>query len=100
MGTSGVKAQVPSGLPVTPLTNKQVRRITNLHMVTRPGHDKWQITQCIGELSGGDPTIVELPLMTLPRDKTTAHLIGMFKDAGRFGKIMGLFEPGTVTKEW
>lgn len=98
MGSKGVKAEIPEGLPTTPLADKQLRRITNLHMVTKPGHDVWRITQCVGELSGGAPTLVELPVWQIPREKATYHLIELFKGQGRYGKIMDLYE--NLTKEW
>lgn len=100
MGQEGTKAEIPEGLPTHPLCDKRVRRITNLHVVTKPGQDWWRVEQCIGELSGGAPTLIELPVTKLPRRGFAGALVEMFKSQGRFGPIMGIKNPGVLTKVW
>lgn len=100
MGKQGEKAKIPEGLPTHPLSDKQVRRITNLHLVTRPGQEFWRVEHCVGELSGGAPTLIDLPVKRLPRQGFTVAMIEMFKSQGRFGPIMGIKNPGVLTKEW
>lgn len=100
MATEGTRAEIPPDLPTHPLSDKQVRRITNLHMVTKPGQLDWVILQVIGELSGGAPTLVELPTTRVPRKGFTSAMIAMFKSQKRFGPAMNLWVDGVISKEW
>lgn len=100
MGTAGERVVVTEELDSRPLADKTVRRIVNMHIQTRPGRDAWRIKQCLGELSGGERVWVILPQVELPREGFNPAVFAMFSGEKRYAKIMDMFKPGVLSKEW
>lgn len=85
---------------VVPLADKELRDIVRLRLLTSPGCPVWDVSYCYGRMRDGSLVRVELPRYQLPRQGFNGALINMFKDEGRFGKLMKLWEPGVLSKLW
>lgn len=87
--------------PLVPLSDRRVRHIVRLRLLTGPGDPVWDLSYAWGTGTGGvEKFRVDLGRHQFPRKGLTYALIQTFADARRFGKAMGLFDPGVISKVW
>lgn len=88
--------------PLVPLSDKErVRHLVRVRLLTGPGDPVWDISYvwALGK-DRKNPVRVDMPGWQLPREGMTWALYRMFTEAGRYAKIMGLSEPGVISKVW
>ena len=67
-------------------------KIVRLRLLTDPGFPFYDVSYCYGTLKDGTPVRVNLPLHQFPKRGLTRALVDMAKDAGKYGKGMGLLD--------
>lgn len=87
--------------PLVPLSDKRVRHIERLRLLTSPGCPVWDVSYVWGSGTGRKELFrVDLGVHQFPRQGLTGALIATFKEAGRYAKTMDVFEPGVQSKVW
>lgn len=81
------------GKPVQ-LSDPNLVKITRLRLLTDAGFPWWDISYCYGELRDGTPVLVAMPVGQLRKSRGgyKAHLVELCKEAGKYGKALGIFE--------
>lgn len=79
------------------LTDNRLNRITRLRLVTDPGFPFYDLSYCYGQLDDGTPVRVQLPWHQFSRRHLNRDLIAMCKEAGVYGKALGLFNHDVVS---
>lgn len=85
---------------VRQLSDPELVKIVRLRLLTDPGFPYWDVSYCHGELRDGTPVRVNLPVHQFKRSNLKGQLIAMAKEAGRFGKGMGLLDDNVISKLW
>jgi len=80
------------------LGDPRLARITRLRLVTDPGFPMWDLSYCYGRLKDGTDVRVQLPQWQFSKRNLNGDLIAMCKEAGVFGKALGIFDPEVVSK--
>lgn len=73
-------------------TDKRLKTITRLRIVSDPGFPVWDVTYCHGELQDGTPCAVQLPFSQLPKKNLTGFIIEAAKKDGVFAKGLGILD--------
>lgn len=74
------------------LTDKRLVRITRLRLVTDPGFPLYDLSYCYGRLNDGTNVRVRLPWHQFSRKYLRRDLVAMCKEAGVYGKRLGLLD--------
>jgi hypothetical protein len=82
------------------LTDPRLVRITRLRLVTDPGFPMWDLSYCYGVLSDGTNVRVELPWWQFSKRNLKGDLIAMCREAGVYGKKLGLLDDSVISKLW
>lgn len=77
-----------------PLSDLRITRIVRLRLLTDPGSPFYDISYCYGQLKDGRYIRVNLGDHMLPKRGTKGRLIELAKEAGRYGKGLGLLDEG------
>lgn len=78
--------------PHTCLADPALTKITRLRLLSDVGFPAWELSYCWGELADGTAVNVNLPRDRFSKKALKADLIDMCKEAGRYGKGMGIFD--------
>ena len=73
-------------------TDKRLKRITRLRLVSDPGYPVWDLSYCFGELKDGTPVEVGGPFHELPKRNYRREIVNRAKAAGVYAKGLGIFE--------
>jgi hypothetical protein len=76
----------------------RLNRIVRLRLVSDPGFPVWDLSYCYGVLTNGDYVRVELPWYQFSKRNLQRDLITMCKESGVYGKGLGLFDHGVISK--
>ena len=79
------------------LADRALVRITRLRLLTDPGCPIYDLSYCYGELADGTPVRVRLPQHQFPKRGVERALVAMCKEAGRYGKGLGILNPDVVS---
>lgn len=77
------------------LDDSRLRRITRLRLVTDPGFPMYDLSYCYGILKDGTKVRVRLPRWQFPKRNFRGSLIEMCREAGVYGKGLGILDPET-----
>lgn len=80
------------------LADPRLARITRLRLVTDRDFPMWDLSYCHGVLKDSTKVAVRLPRWQFPKRELTASLLRMCKEAGVYGKGIGIFDPEVVSK--
>lgn len=80
------------------LDDPRLARITRLRLVSDPGFPAWDLSYAYGRLKDGTDVRVHMPVHQFSKRELNRDLIAMCKDAGVFGKALGIFDPEVVSK--
>lgn len=80
------------------LSDPALARIFRLRLVSDPGFPFWDLSYCFGRLKDGTVVRVQLPEYQFPKRELNAALIRMCREAGVYGKALGIFDPEVVSK--
>lgn len=93
-------ADVFRDAPLVPLADRsRVRHLQRIVLTTKPGQQFWRIEHVWATGHEG-PVRVDMPAWELPREGATWALYGLFKQAKRYAKIMGIGDDGVMAKTW
>jgi hypothetical protein len=79
------------------LTDRRLVRITRLRLVTDPGFPLWDLSYCYGQLNDGTNVRVTLPWHQFSRRYLKRDLVQMCKEAGVYGKKLGILDEGVIS---
>ena len=79
------------------LADRALVRITRLRLLTDPGCPVYDVSYCYGALADGTPVLVRLPEYQFPKRGVQRALVAMCKEAGRYGKGLGILDPEVVS---
>jgi hypothetical protein len=84
---------------VVQLNDPNLVRIDRLRLLSDPGTDYpfYDLSYCWGTLKDGKHVRVQLPVERFPRRGLNAAIVKMCRDAGVFGKGLGLFDGRTIS---
>lgn len=90
--TVAARQAIDYSRPPTPLSNRNLVKVTVIRLI---GFDEYDfpfvdLSYCYGELADGTPVRVDLGRHQFTKARWKSELVQCFKDAGRFGKAMGL----------
>lgn len=74
-----------------------LKRIVRLRLISDPGYPMWDVSYCYGQLKDGTYVRVELPVFQFSKRRLKGELIEMCKEAGVYGKALGLFDPEVIS---
>lgn len=74
------------------LADPRLAQITRLRLLTDPGFPLWDLSYCHGRLKDGTEVRVRLPEWQFRKRDLRAHLLEMCKEAGVYGKGLGIFD--------
>jgi hypothetical protein len=80
------------GAPYVDWTDRRLRRITRLRLLTDPGFPAWDVSYCHGELVDGSPCRVQLPFDQLPRRGMREAIVKHAIRDGVHAKRLGVFD--------
>lgn len=92
LSESGMAHTDYTGAETLDLEDPRLVRITRLRLLSDPGFPFWDVSYCYGTTADGAPVRVSLPVRQFPKSGLTRALVQMAKDAGRYGKGMGLLD--------
>ena len=78
-------------------TDKRLKRITRLRLLSDPGFPWWDVSYCHGELKDGTPCTVSLPFDQLPKSRAgmggiQKAIVSYAKKDGVYAKGLGVFD--------
>lgn len=80
------------------LADPRLARIARLRLLSDPGFPYWDVSYCYGVLKDGSRVRVRLTRHQFSKRALKAELIEMCREAGVYGKGLGLFEPETISR--
>ena len=80
------------------LEDPRLARIARLRLLSDPGFPFWDVSYCYGVLKDGTKVRVSLPRHQFTKRTLKADLIDMCREAGVYGKGLGLFDPETISR--
>ena len=80
------------------LSDPRLARIARLRLLSDPGFPFWDVSYCYGVLKDGTRVRVSLPRHQFGKRTLKQDLIEMCREAGVYGKGLGLFEPETISR--
>lgn len=80
------------------LADPRLARIARLRLLSDPGFPFWDVSYCYGVLKDGSRVRVRLTRHQFSKRALKAELIDMCREAGVFGKGLGLFDPETISR--
>lgn len=78
-------------------TDHRLVEIIRLRLVTDPGFPMYDLSYCYGVLADGRYVRVDLPRFQFDKRNLTGDLIAMCREAGVYGKKLGLFNPEVIS---
>jgi len=82
------------------ITDPRLVRISRLRLVSDAGFPMWDLSYCYGVLNDGTNVRVQLPWHQFSKRNLKGDLIAMCKEAGVFGKKLGLLDDSVISKCW
>lgn len=79
------------------LTDPRLARITRLRVVSDPGFPFFDLSYCHGQLKDGTYVRVDLPWYQFPRKGFSRALVTMCKEAGVYGRGLGIFDGDVIS---
>lgn len=92
LSESGIDHHDYAGAETLDLEDPRLVRVTRLRLLSEPGYPMWDLSYCYGATADGTPVRVSLPVSRFPKSGLSRALVQMAKDAGRYGKGMGLLD--------
>jgi len=80
------------------LEDPRLARIARLRLLSDPGFPFWDVSYCYGVLKDGSKVRVSLPRFQFGKRTLMKDLIDMCREAGVYGKGLGLFDPETISR--
>ena len=80
------------------LEDPRLARINRLRLLSDPGFPFWDVSYCYGTLKDGSRVRVSLPRHQFSKRALKKDLLDMCKEAGVYGKGLGLFDPETISR--
>lgn len=80
------------------LEDPRLARIARLRLLSDPGFPFWDVSYCYGVLKDGSRVRVQLPRYQFSKRALHKELVEMCREAGVYGKGLGLFEPETISR--
>lgn len=74
------------------LDDPQLAKIVRLRLLSDPGFPMVDLSYCYGELRDGTAVRVQLPRHQFPKRGLEKALVAMCREAGVYGKGLGLFD--------
>lgn len=87
-----------ANMPTVQLEDKRLKRIKRLRLLSDPGFPFWDVSYCYGLLDDGTKVRVQLPRHQFSKAKWRSELYDMCREAGVYGKGLGLFDAETVSR--
>lgn len=82
------------------LSDPALVKITRLRLLGDPGpyaFPFFDVSYCYGELADGTPVRVNLPQWQFPKRGVRGHIIAMCREAGRYGKGLGITDDDVLS---
>lgn len=92
LAESGIAHTDYSGAPTLDLEDPRLVKVTRLRLLSDPGYPMWDLSYCYGLDVDGQPVRVSLPVHQFPKRNLSRALVDMAREAGRYGKGMGLLD--------
>jgi len=73
-------------------SDKSLKRIVRLRLLSDPGFPVWDVSYCWGELRDGTPVRVRLPFHQLPKHAVTAAILTHARREHVYAKGLGLLD--------
>lgn len=80
------------------LSDRRLRRITRLRLISDPGHPYWDVSYCHGVLKDGTQVRVLIPELSFLKRNLKGDIIAMAKREGVFAKGIGLLDDSVISK--
>lgn len=81
------------------LTDKQLKSITRLRLISDPGYPVWDVSHCHGVLKDGTEVRVSLPWQHFQKKQPLKpQLVRMCQDFKVYGKGLGLLDDSIISK--
>lgn len=80
------------------LSDPRLARIARLRLLSDPGFPYWDVSYCYGVLKDGARVRVRLTRCQFGKRTLKRDLIDMCREAGVYGKGLGLFDPETISR--
>ena len=79
------------------LDDPELKRIVRLRLVSDPGFPAWDLSYCYGQLRDGTYVRVNLPWNQFSKRKLRRDLVEMCREAGVYGKGLGILDPLVIS---
>lgn len=79
------------------LGDPRLARIVRLRVLSDPGFPYWDLSYCYGVLQDGTYVRVQLPRHQFRKSRLRGELIEMCREAGVYGKGLGILDPDVVS---
>lgn len=79
------------------LHDARLARIVRLRLVSDPGFPLWDLSYCYGRLKDGTYVRVRLPRFQFGKRTLRTELLAMCREAGVYGKGLGIFDPEVIS---
>jgi hypothetical protein len=96
--TPELRSEMASAEGTVALADPRLARIFRLRLVSDPGFPFWDLSYCFGRLKDGTVVRVQLPEYQFPKRELTASLLRMCREAGVYGKGLGIFDPEVISQ--
>lgn len=80
------------------LDDPRLARINRLRLLSDVGFPFWDVSYCYGTLKDGTRVRVNLPVYQFSKRALKKELLDMCREAGVYGKGLGLFDPETISR--
>jgi len=92
LAESGIDHADLAGAETLALEDPRLVKVTRLRLLSEPGTPFWDLSYCYGLDVDGKPVWVDLPRYQFPKRNLSRALVDMAREAGRYGKGMGLLD--------